>query len=55
MDGEKSMTKESLLDPSLNLRPVQWTDRDAVAQLIYDVCEADGDVIAAVTPEELES
>ncbi len=49
------MTKEALLDPSLNLRPVQWTDRDAVAQLIYDVCEADGDVIAAVTPEELES
>ena len=48
------MTKESLLDSSLNLRPVQWTDRDAVTQLIYDVCEADGDVTVAVTPEELE-
>lgn len=43
------MTKEPLLDPSLNLRPVQWTDRDAVAQLIYDVCEADGDVTVAIT------
>lgn len=48
------MTKETLLDPSLNLRPVQWADRDAVAQLIYDVCESDGDTTVAVTPEELE-
>ncbi len=37
------------------LRPAQWADRDAVAQLIYDVCEADGDVTVAVPPEELEN
>ena len=35
------------------LRPAQWSDVNAVAQLIYDVCEADGDTTVAVTPEEL--
>jgi mycothiol synthase len=44
---------ELLLDPSLKLRPVQWSDLEAVAQLIYNVCAADGDAIVAVTPEEL--
>ena len=41
------------LDSSLSLRSVQWTDLEAVAKLIYDVCEADGDTTVAVTPEEL--
>ena len=46
------------MDPKLDsnaykLRPAAWADLNAVAQLIYDVCEADGDVAAAVTPEEL--
>ena len=41
------------LDPGLHLRPVQWTDVNAVAKLIYDVCEADGDTTVAVTPDEL--
>lgn len=41
------------LDPGLNLRPVRWADLNAVAQLIYDVCEADGDTTVAVTPDEL--
>jgi len=45
--------EETLLDPSLSLRPAQWADRDAVAQLIYDVCEHDGDTTVAVTPQEL--
>lgn len=45
--------KENTLSEELLLRPVQWADRDAVAQLIYDVCEADGDTTVAVTPEEL--
>jgi mycothiol synthase len=44
---------EITLDPSLTLRPVKWSDLEAVAQLIYDVCAADGDTIVAVTPEEL--
>jgi GNAT superfamily N-acetyltransferase len=32
---------------------VQWSDLEAVAKLIYDVCAADGDTIVAVTPQEL--
>ena len=46
---------ETLLASGLNLRPAQWADRDAVAQLIYDVCEDDGDTTVAVTPQELEN
>jgi mycothiol synthase len=38
----------------LNLRATKWADVHAVAKLIYDVCEADGDVTVATTPEELE-
>ena len=52
--GTKLQTNKSLLPPDLNLRPAQWTDVDAVAQLILDVCTADGDPTVAVTPEELE-
>jgi len=45
---------ESLLDPSLRLRPARWADVKPVTQLILDVCTADGDPTAAVTLEELE-
>lgn len=45
---------ETLLDPSLSLRPAQWADVKPVAQLILDVCTAEGDPTVAVTPEELE-
>lgn len=41
------------LPPTLRLRTARWTDVEAVAKLIYDVCEADGDTTVAVTPEEL--
>jgi mycothiol synthase len=55
------MTEKTYLDSStstvlgadLSLRPVQWADLEAVAKLIYDVCEADGDVTVASTPEDL--
>ena len=57
MEGDEQVTQpqiiETHLDSSLSLRAVQWTDLNAVAQLIYDVCEADGDTTVAVTPEEL--
>lgn len=43
------------LAPGLSLRNAQWADVDSVAQLIYDVCEADGDTTVAVTPAELKS
>ncbi len=47
------MTEATTLDPSLTLRPVRWTDLEAVTKLIYDVCEAAGDTSVAVTPEDL--
>ena len=46
---------ETHLDSSLSLRAAQWADCNAVAGLIYAVCEADGDTTVAVTPEELKS
>ena len=49
LDSSTSTT----LSANLSLRPVQWADLNAVAKLIYDVCEADGDTTVAVTPEEL--
>jgi len=57
MDGTKMNTKlqtnDAILDPSISLRFAQWTDLNAVTQLVYDVCEADGDTTVAWTPEEL--
>ncbi len=41
------------LDSNLRLRAAQWSDLETVAQLIYDVCAADGDTTVAVTPDEL--
>jgi mycothiol synthase len=46
-------TEETLLDSSLHLRPARWTDVDAVAKLVLDVCTHDGDPTVALTPEEL--
>jgi mycothiol synthase len=41
------------LDPTLRLRAVTPADVHAVADLIYAVCEADGDTTVADTPEDL--
>lgn len=46
---------EMTLDPSLRLRPAQWADVKRVAQLILDVCTADGDPTIATTEEDLDS
>ena len=43
----------TLLSAGLRLRPTTWNDLEAVTQLIYDVCAADGDTAVAVTSEEL--
>ena len=48
-------TTEIILAEGLTLRPAQWADLNAVTQLIYDVCEADGDATVAVSPEELKN
>ncbi|MGE5642997.1 MAG: GNAT family N-acetyltransferase [Byssovorax cruenta] len=45
--------EDAMLDPSLKLRPLQWSDLEAVTQLIYNVCAADGDTAVAVTADEL--
>jgi mycothiol synthase len=49
----KLKTDETILDPTISLRFAQWADVDAVTQLIYDVCEADGDTTVAVTVDDL--
>lgn len=50
----KRLTDKSPLAPDLKLRPAQWTDVNAVAALILDVCTNDGDPTFAETPEEIE-
>ena len=37
----------------LTLRAVRWDDLQVVTQLIYDICEAEGDTSVAVTPDDL--
>ena len=49
----KYKTDEILLEPGMKLRPACWADLDAVAQLMYEVWEDDGDVAFAATPEDL--
>jgi len=49
------MTEKANLAPGLTLRPARWDDVEAVAKLIYDVCEADGDVTVAATSEDMEN
>jgi mycothiol synthase len=51
----KLQTDQAILESGLKLRSVKQSDVEAVAQLIYDVCEADGDTVVAVTPEELKN
>ena len=46
-------TNEMLLDPGISLRFARWDDLSAVTQLVYDVCEADGDTTVAVTEDEM--
>lgn len=48
------MTHKPHLDSSLSLRTATFADVHPVADLIYAVCEADGDTTVAVAPENLE-
>jgi mycothiol synthase len=52
MDNKLKMD-ELILAPDLKLRSAQWADINAVAQLMYDAWEDDGDVTMAATPEDL--
>ena len=47
------MTAKAYLDPSLTLRSARWTDINAVAKLIHDVVEMEGDSLFVLTAEEL--
>ncbi|HNM36233.1 MAG TPA: GNAT family N-acetyltransferase [Anaerolineales bacterium] len=49
------LTEKPLLDLNLKLRNTTRADVNAVADLIYAVCEADGDTTVATSVEELES
>jgi mycothiol synthase len=53
MNTDEIKAEDRLLPESLRLRHAAWSDLEAVAQLIYDACAADGDTTVAVTPEEL--
>jgi mycothiol synthase len=49
----KLKTDEIMLAADFKLRSAQWSDLEAVARLMYDVWEDDGDVSMASTPEDL--
>ena len=49
----KHETDEIVLESGMKLRSVRWSDLEAVTELIYDACAADGDTIVAVTADEL--
>ena len=52
--GEYCMSTQPL-SAALTLRAVQRADLNAIVQLIYQICEAEGDTSTAVTPEDLEN
>ncbi len=41
------------LPPGFTLRHATWDDLEAVTQLIYDVCESDGDATVAATVDDM--
>src|SRR5688500_7281444 len=53
MDTGGIKVENILLPESLRIRSATWSNLEAVTQLIYDVCAADGDTAVAVTTEEL--
>lgn len=49
----RTETFETFPASDLRLRPAKWADLNAVAQLVLDVCTADGDATMATSPEVL--
>lgn len=47
------MTGKTHLNPSLTLRPARWTDIHAIAKLVHEVAEMEGDSLFVLTTEEL--
>lgn len=52
MDTKLSV-ENAHLDSSLKLRPAQWSDAEAVAQLTHDACAAEGDAALALSADEV--
>ncbi len=52
--GENLMSTQPL-STALTLRAVQRADLNAIVQLIYQICAAEGDTSTAVTPADLEN
>ena len=52
MNANVSLEK-TFLDPGVRLRPLHMSDAEAVAQLIYDACVAEGDAALSMSAEEL--
>ena len=52
MDTQTRLVESNLV-AGLTLRTARWADLEAVAKLIYEVCEADGDATVAVSPNDL--
>jgi mycothiol synthase len=48
-----TMNGKTHLDPGLTLRSARWTDLNAVAKLVQDVAEKEGDSLFVLTAQEL--
>ena len=53
--AKQPAAKNTNWDDSLILRAVKWEDLEPVVQLIFDVCEAEGDTSVAVTVDDLKN
>ncbi|HJR80109.1 MAG TPA: GNAT family N-acetyltransferase, partial [Anaerolineales bacterium] len=53
MNTHEIKAEDAILPKSLRLRAAKWSDVDAVAQLVYEACAADGDTTVAMSAEEI--
>jgi mycothiol synthase len=53
MNTHEIKTEDTILPKSFRLRAAKWSDVDAVAQLVYEACAADGDTTVAMSAEEI--
>ncbi len=52
---KQNLSNETTTHNNLTLREVRWEDLAAITQLIYGVCEAEGDTAVAVSEEDLKN
>ncbi len=51
----KMKTNGALLERGLTMRPAEWEDLNAIAQMILEVCTVDGDPTVATSTQDLEA